>query len=228
MLEIIGCSIFIVICLMLASGIVEPKKRKGRNLGGTFVRQTFGYSDGDVGESLVEQFLTEYCQHRDAYMLNNVTLRLKGGGTTQIDHVLISSKGIFVIETKHYSGWIFANPKSRVWTQILYNVKSKFQNPSFQNYKHVRAVHSFFYAYLGRNHIHNIVVFTGEAEFKTEKPKNVLYIEELIPTIDNYSNDHFTSRQIKFCADRLNAVRLEPSYETEMEHHAYLEEKFGR
>ena len=40
--------------------------------------------------------------------MNHVTLRMDGG-TTQVDHILVSRFGVFVIETKDYSGWIFAN-----------------------------------------------------------------------------------------------------------------------
>ena len=33
------------------------------------------------------------------------------GGTTQIDHILVSKYGIFVIETKNRKGWIFGGPQ---------------------------------------------------------------------------------------------------------------------
>jgi hypothetical protein len=75
----------------------------------------------------------------DYHLLNHLTLRLKGE-TTQIDHVLVSRFGVFVIETKHYNGWIFADSGDRQWTQVLYRVKNRFQNPIRQNYKHVCAV----------------------------------------------------------------------------------------
>ena len=48
----------------------------------------------------------------DYHLMNHVTLKLEGG-TTQIDHILISKFGVFVIETKDYNGWIFANAKPR-------------------------------------------------------------------------------------------------------------------
>lgn len=48
----------------------------------------------------------------DYHLMNHVTLQLKDG-TTQIDHVLVSRFGVFVIETKDYKGWIFANACSK-------------------------------------------------------------------------------------------------------------------
>jgi hypothetical protein len=41
-------------------------------------------------------------------------------GTTQIDHVLLSKYGIFVIETKNYEDWIFGDEHQKMWTQALY------------------------------------------------------------------------------------------------------------
>lgn len=61
-------------------------------------------------------------------------------GSTQIDHLLISRFGIFVIETKNINGWIFGNEQSRQWTQSLYGKKYKFQNPLHQNYRHTKAL----------------------------------------------------------------------------------------
>ena len=36
-------------------------------------------------------------------------------GTTQVDHVLISAFGIFVIETKNMKGWIFGGQNDSTW-----------------------------------------------------------------------------------------------------------------
>ena len=92
-------------------------------------------------------------------------------GDTQIDHVVFSPYGIFVIETKNYSGWIFANEKDKFWTQVKFQYKEKFQNPFRQNYKHIKAMQ-----YATRFPIgvfHNIVVFGGYADFKTQVPKDL-------------------------------------------------------
>ena len=75
----------------------------------------------------------------DYHLMNHVTLQLKDG-TTQVDHILVSRFGVFVIETKDYKGWIFADAKQANWTQVLFKLKFKLQNPIFQNSRHVRAV----------------------------------------------------------------------------------------
>jgi hypothetical protein len=197
----------------------------------------FGYTAGRIrraivkaenrGEVQIRRLLLKYCDNRDAHILNNVTLRLEDGSTTQIDHILVSTKGIFVVETKHYWGWIFANPKSKFWTQVTYCGKFRFQNPMYQNYKHVKAVQNLF-EFLAPEHIHSIVVFSGEAIFKTPKPDNVCYKTELIHTIERYSDAVLSLNRVQFCVGRLEYARLALTQETDVQHQAHLIQKFGR
>tara|TARA_R110002110_G_C13459829_1_gene718108 strand:+ start:4854 stop:5492 length:639 start_codon:yes stop_codon:yes gene_type:complete len=183
---------------------------------------------GNCGESLVKRTLAKYCNNSSAHVLNNVTLRLGDGSTTQIDHILISAKGIFVIETKHFSGWIFANANSKMWTQIIYKVKNTFQNPIFQNYKHVSAIKKLFPTLSASRLIHNIVVFTGDAEFKTAIPYNVFHLDELVYAIEQYSGRALSLGCIQHCVDRLEKIRLELTRKTDAERRAHLRQKFSR
>ncbi len=66
------------------------------------------------GEAAVRKLITSNFKSPNFHLLNNVTVPFQDG-TTQIDHILISTKGVFVIEVKHYSGWIFGNEKSDQW-----------------------------------------------------------------------------------------------------------------
>ena len=114
------------------------------------------------GEARVRQELQANCVPPDYHLLNHITLRLSDG-TTQIDHILVSRFGVFVIETKDYSGWIFANAKHATWTQVLYGRKFKFQNPLFQNFRHLQAVKDLL-DFLPADAVRPIVVFAGKAE----------------------------------------------------------------
>ena len=74
-------------------------------------------------------------------VLDDLMLPSRGNtNTTQIDHIVVSDFGIFCIETKSYSGWIFGNAQQKHWTQVLYRYKKKFYNPLRQNYAHIKAV----------------------------------------------------------------------------------------
>lgn len=93
-------------------------------------------------------------------------------GVTQIEHVIVSQYGIFVIETKYMKGWIFGGEQQKDWTQTFPGGKFKFQNPLHQNYKHIKALAHMLG--LSEHNFHSVIVFTGESTFKTALPENVL------------------------------------------------------
>ena len=108
---------------------------------------------------------------------NDVTLPSPHGGTTQIDHVFVSRFGVFVIETKNMSGWIYGHTRDRHWTQVFPTRKRSFQNPLHQNYRHVKAVEGVL-EHLGvppSRFVHSVVAFVGDARIKTAAllPRNV-------------------------------------------------------
>lgn len=105
--------------------------------------------------------------------MDNATVMAADGSTTQIDHVIVSRYGIFMIEARNMKGWIFGSEKAAQWTQSLPGGrKFRFQNPLRQNCRHTRILSEF----LGIDHglFHSIVMFWGECTFKTEMPENVL------------------------------------------------------
>lgn len=76
---------------------------------------------------------------RKGKVLRNIYVPKDNGETSEIDVVFITQKGIFVIESKNYSGWIFGDEKSVYWTAMLPNkVKNKFYNPIKQNKTHIK------------------------------------------------------------------------------------------
>ena len=158
------------------------------------------------GEGSVRKVITNNFKAPHYHLLNNLTLP-EQDGTTQIDHVLVSTKGVFVIETKNYTGWIFGNEKSKQWTQVIYRVKSRFQNPIRQNFKHVKVIQNEL-DFLPKEQIHSIVVFVGEAKFKTPIPKDVLYLHQLVDHIKTYGEDvvSFKSRPILCWAIGMQAL----------------------
>ena len=149
-------------------------------------------SIGADGEAITARCLSRLSRERYS-VLNDLMVCDKHGTTTQIDHVVLSQYGIFVVETKCYKGWIFGNEKSRVWTQTLpcgrgwwsYSEKHKFQNPIRQNWRHVYVLAE--RLNLPKRYFHNVVVFCGDAEFKTDIPKNVIdvaFVDSYIKSFD--------------------------------------------
>lgn len=157
--------------------------------------------------------------------MNNVTLRVQDG-TTQVDHILVSKFGVFVIETKDYKGWIFANPKHASWTQVIFKRNYKFQNPIYQNYKHVRAVQSIL-DFLPAESVISAVVFTGEAEFKTPIPDGVFALNNLIAFLRSRKAELLSENRVQFCVGRLETSRLALTRQTDIEHIQSLQRRLG-
>jgi len=137
---------------------------------------------GRIGEMFVGAFLSRL---GDAYtVINNVTL-IVDGDSTQIDHIVVSLKGIWVIETKNYQGRIFGSENDSTWTQKLGRQSFKFQNPLRQNYKHTK--------YLADNlgvresFIKPLVVFLGDANFPKGVPDGVCYPVDVVRVIKSKS-----------------------------------------
>lgn len=177
------------------------------------------------GEGLVSKILLHDLPSPDYHLLNNVTLPVKDG-TTQIDHIVVSRYGIFVIETKNYSGWLFANEHSPTWTQTLYKARFKFQNPIHQNYAHVKAVQALL-DFVPQQLVKSVVVFTGDAVFKTDRPAGVFAIEEISDFIRGFRDEVLTENRLQFCVGRLECQRLALTKETDVEHRTRLQKRFG-
>lgn len=184
------------------------------------------YSYQNRGEALLTRVARQHFTPPDYHLLNHVTLPLKDG-TTQVDHILVSRFGIFVIETKDYKGWIFGNPKQASWTQVLYRRKFKFQNPIFQNFRHVRAVQDLL-DFLPPEAVKSVVVFTGDAEFKTDIPPGVYSLTQFVDHIRDNTAEVISLNRMQFCVGRLETARLAISGKTDVEHVQSLERKHGR
>ena len=114
---------------------------------------------GAFGETLLAGVLRRRLDASIYHVLNDIYLPLDDGSTTQIDHVVVSPFGVFVIETKTYKGWIFGNPRDAQWTQALPKRKSRFQNPLRQNYLHVQRLMGL--TGLLADVVHSVVAFSG-------------------------------------------------------------------
>ena len=73
---------------------------------------------GELGEYGVRRKLRRL--NKNDYIVYNVIYLKNKGSSKQIDHLIVSIYGAFVIETKNYKGWIFGNESSKYWTQTLY------------------------------------------------------------------------------------------------------------
>lgn len=170
---------------------------------------------GVVGEFIVNLSTRLLLDKEKYHLIKNVTLPTEDG-STQIDHIIVSEFGVFVIETKNMKGWIFGSPNQKVWTQKIYKHSSKFQNPLHQNYKHVKTLESL----LGLNEqqVHSVIVFIGDSTFKTEMPENVTHGGGYARYIKSKKTPVLTRSQVIGIANKIEQGRLAPSFKTNREH----------
>jgi Zn-finger nucleic acid-binding protein len=131
----------------------------------------FGALKGWFGEKLTTFGMWSRLDANIYRRIDDIILPSKNS-TTQIDHVLVSVFGVFVIETKNMRGWIFGGEKDSTWCQSIYGHKTRFQNPLRQNYRHIECLADFLR--VDRPLFHSVVFFVGECEFRTPVPSNVL------------------------------------------------------
>lgn len=155
---------------------------------------------GAYGEYLTFNIL----KNIDGKILTNLYLPKLKGGTTEVDLVFINSKGIFVIESKNYSGRIYGSSNSKFWMQILKNnQRNKFYNPIFQNRIHINAIKNILKD-VNENDIYSIVVFSERCNIDNVNvsSENVKVIKRnyLESTIKDIMHSNF----VKFNDDEVN------------------------
>ena len=146
--------------------------------------------------------------------------------STQIDHIIVSKYGIFVIETKDMDGWIFGNEKSANWTQSFYNNKIQFQNPLRQNYKHTISLSK--YLDISHDKMKSLVIFWGESQFKTQMPKNVIRggFQGGADYIKGFSEIVFTDEEVLNICNKLKSGKAEMNLFSGLRHNQSLKNRF--
>ncbi len=181
---------------------------------------------GAAGERRVNATLSRKLDEQDYTLLEDLTLPTLQG-TTQIDHIVLSRFGVFVIETKNMSGWIFGGENQARWTQVMRRHKSQFQNPLRQNYLHLRAVQDLLGIRLDQ--LENLVVFVGSAEPRTEMPWNVFWSRsDLYNYIASQRVVRFTDAQVREFTQKLRSSALQASKEQRHAHVQHVKEKVNQ
>ncbi|HAS8544127.1 TPA: nuclease [Vibrio vulnificus] len=175
---------------------------------------------GVFGEFLVNRLLSKLPES-DYTLIKDVTLPTNDG-TTQVDHIVVSRYGIFVVETKNMKGWIFGSARQKQWTQKIYRHSSKFQNPLHQNYKHIKALETL----LGcsEEHLHSVIVFIGDSTFKTEMPPNVTYARGSIRYIQQFNDVVFSDNDYARLTESINRLKLKRGVITDLKHRKHVKE----
>ena len=198
--------ISLIIAFVIAIPIIRFTLRYNKYKNSNYYRNTqnsywsvFG-DNGKYGEYRLYQDLQSF-ELIGCKFLFNLYVPRDNGKTSEIDIIMFHPKGLFVIESKNYSGWIFGNESHKQWTQTLpigygESHKERFYNPIMQNSTHIRAI---------RKHIddsipiYSVIAFSDKCTLKDVTVKSnviVTYYSNLareikykLSTINNYSMD---------------------------------------
>lgn len=174
---------------------------------------------GKLGEFQVNRILNKTFKNKEAKILHDVTLPTKKG-TTQIDHIVIIHAGIFVIETKNYSGEILGYYNNYKWKQILGNNEYTFYNPVMQNQKHINSLSETLN--IEDNIFFNLVVFLKAKLPNIYTPNktysDVIKINELKEKLEGYEESLLSSHDINRLYTCIENNRLPRGYRTNRLH----------
>ncbi|MDO4971633.1 MAG: NERD domain-containing protein [Bacteroidales bacterium] len=164
---------------------------------------------GRRGEARISKILEKLPE--DYVTINDVVLSTKSG-TTQIDHVVVSKFGVFVIETKNYRGKIFGNDNREQWTQLIvtevtyarkwyktytYVKKSRLYNPVKQSLGHAYHVENLLKSHCDVKVV-PIVVFTDSSDItNVDSRYHVVYSSYLLSVIQGYKEECLSTEQVQ-------------------------------
>ncbi|MCT4779941.1 MULTISPECIES: nuclease-related domain-containing protein [Exiguobacterium] len=121
---------------------------------------------GIWGEYLTTRQL-EKVEGYGKFVMNTYLPKVRGKGLTEIDITFIHESGIYVLESKNYSGWIFGKEADRQWTQMFKNrYKQRFYNPIKQNEQHLKSMEQFLAKTVEDNVFQSVIVFSERCELK--------------------------------------------------------------
>ena len=171
------------------------------------------YDKGKYGEYLIYKRL-QRLESSGGHFLFNLYIPKSNNETTEIDLLLICSKGLLVFESKNYGGWIFGNEANQNWTQVFpkgrgRSHKERFYNPIRQNATHLRHLKRL----IGDSFpMRSIIVFSDECTLKdvTVRSRNVIVVNRynvlsaVTQIYDQTQDDVLSSNEIDDLYGRLH------------------------
>ena len=161
---------------------------------------------GEYGEKRVSSILSRLPS--DYYNVFDDVIIPTSKGSAQIDHIVVSVYGIFVIETKNYSGKVYGSENSEYWTEYFnwfsrvwykyghHSESYSFYNPVRQNEGHIRAIRNLLKGN-GDLYICSVIAFSNEAELHVSvSSADITHWRYLDDTILNYKDQLLSKEQV--------------------------------
>ena len=176
MIMLIFISILVAIIIVSVSNVnrfEEVKKNEPR-----ITKEEYKGREGEKETIIFLNQINGYKQVINNIMLNDT------GKTRHIDHIAITERGVFVIETKNFSGNVYGRENSKEWQQFLGNKRYDFVNPIYQNFGHTEMVKKVLQNKV--DEIYSVIVFTIKCKLKLDEvTTKVMYVDEIKEYVEN-------------------------------------------
>lgn len=173
--------------------------------------RTWSEAVGDRGERRVASYLEDLPY--ESYSVYNDLLFRNGGYTTQVDHLIISKYGIFVIETKNVHGKVYGSGNAEFWKQYLPDIgyrtfgntqEHQLRNPLWQNGGHIKALRRLVFG--NEVPIVGVVVFPDDTDLYVKAELPVLHMRDIVPFIVSYRDEVLSLEQVETFRERIIEV----------------------
>ena len=201
---IISIVIFVIILVIVLISFLTRNKHHDAQDGGNTHISIFEPSNdraGKKGELYANSHLRLLLE-KDEHLLTGLLLPRKNGGfKAEVDAVLVTHKGVFCIETKHWIGKISGNDLDKEWKQECFDErKSKtHRNPVKQNQSHCSYLEKILN---NRFYVENVVIFVA-LENGSEISSEYTYTLRQFENYYNGLDKILTDKDIEFIHQRL-------------------------
>ena len=179
-------------------------------------------TNGERAEMQVQKILeSEFGRDHDYLLLHDLLIPKKhpDGEYSQIDHLIISKFGIFVIETKSYGGFVLGHQEAaaKEWVIIDQGVRRNIYSPVKQNRGHIQAIKEQLLAMSPPPHLrinddlfYSVLVFTNDRVTLKDIPYNVLFanLQTIGQTVRSVQSVKITGELLRAIRDHLAQTNI--------------------
>lgn len=185
-MELVG-----IVFLLVLAGILRYITHSPKRIGG-------------AAEKRVQRILSGLPQN-EYVTINDVLIRRPNGNTAQIDHVVVSLYGVFVLETKNYHGHMVGQENEKYWTQRIGNQRHRLYNPIWQNRGHIHALQEL----LGRDvPMCNVVLFGDRVGLSIQAEQAVIRIRQLKQFMAQFHMPKLTMLETAEIVERIRRANI--------------------
>lgn len=168
-----------------------------------------------TGETMIKLAVRLFLDKKVYHLIKNITLPDEDG-TTQLDYIIVSPYGLFVIETNNINGLISSGEYQKVWTQTVSESTHRLQNPLHQTERKAATLQ--IQLSLESDKVFPITVFVGDCVFTSPMPENVIHDGGCIRYIKSKTEQLLSNAEVQHIIYQLTKGRLEPTTHTHIQH----------